>query len=690
MSNSDRFGWLRLPKEKTLGEEIFNDPMIQHLLRQEQQTRVNEVIELDPMWKHALPFRAEFSPALARAIEVCKKKLEITVPVEVFIVPRDGVNAAFIGVDEKTQAARFYFTAGAIQKLSEEALTAVAAHEFGHYEFHRNDQEIRILECKYFGELKPVLQMKLRAWSRAREISADRMSLYITSSYDTVLNALFRVSFGIDGGSSGAVNGYLDEVSEKIKVSDPHDFPDDFYSTHPFSPSRLLALREFQAIIADPAPEKVARTNEAVDKYLSYFENPFVSNPELISKEVKKCLFYLAGELILVDGKIEDSELEKLRTALEIEDGRRRMENLEQADPENSIQVIESLANRAISHLEGRERFDLLKSLILLSAADGYVSESEIDILRYATNLFGFEQEALEKAFHSAGVGRVETGPDKELPPRAMKLKIAIWKSMIRSDPNHPAGYVNAVFDLKRYLAIQDQRRDSLTDDSRLLAESLKMSVEGFLAAHSEPICVELLCYLHDILGEVDPLVARYQEHLVGKPTQLQRIGAHQVAAYAYLEKNDHRGACNAFLSEFLHGEGILPQQFDTVGPLLGEVLDAESFEGLVATPEQILRLAQSVIPQHPKFRKTVTPSTVPPTQSQSAPMPGMAQAPAMQAGIAFQFSGQTVDEIVAEYQAMMIRVQMEVPPMHQMTVIQQLAQAYEQAIQALMARMSA
>jgi len=448
MSNSARFAWLRLPKEKVLGDEIFHDPMIQHLLRQEQQTRVNEVIELDPMWKHALPFRAEFSQPLARAIEACKKKLELTIPVEIFIVPNDVINAAFIGVDEKTQAARFYFTSGAIQKLSEEALTAVAAHEFGHYEFHRNDGEIRLLECKYFGELKPVLQMKIRAWRRAREISADRMSLYVTNSYDAVLGALFRVSFGIDGGSSGAVNGYLDEVGEKIKVSDPHDFPDDFYSTHPFSPSRLLALREFHPVIADPAPEKVTKTNEAVDQYLSYFENPFVSNPELISKEVKKCLFYLAGELILVDGKIEDSELEKLKTALEIEDGKRRMENLEQADPENSIQVIESLASRAISNLEGRERFDLLKSLILLSAADGYLSESEIDILRYATNLFGFDQAVLEKAFHSAGIERVENGPDKELPPRAMKLKIAIWKSMIRSDPNHPAGYVNAVFDL--------------------------------------------------------------------------------------------------------------------------------------------------------------------------------------------------------------------------------------------------
>ena len=74
-------------------------------------------------------------------------------------------------------------------------LQFVLGHEFGHASFGHLD--IAVNHLMESGDLLPLSAMRLRAWQRAAEISADRAGLMLCGSLDAALRATFKASSGI-------------------------------------------------------------------------------------------------------------------------------------------------------------------------------------------------------------------------------------------------------------------------------------------------------------------------------------------------------------------------------------------------------------------------------------------------------------------------------------------------------------
>lgn len=89
--------------------------------------------------------------------------------------------------------------------------------------------------------------MKLYAWNRNAEISADRAGLLCCQSFEAAGRTFFKLSSGVTSDTLAfKLNEYVQQFVdlEQVLSSTEHD-PADWYTTHPFSPLRIKSLELF-------------------------------------------------------------------------------------------------------------------------------------------------------------------------------------------------------------------------------------------------------------------------------------------------------------------------------------------------------------------------------------------------------------------------------------------------------------
>jgi len=113
--------------------------------------------------------------------------------------------------------------------------------------------------------------MRVRAWQRAAEISADRAGLVLAGSLSAAARALFKVASGIVSTAIPASperfaaqwQRLVDEVIEEGEREFHH-------CSHPFPPLRMRALCEFSAASgAADAARAIDAANQSIDRMLA-------------------------------------------------------------------------------------------------------------------------------------------------------------------------------------------------------------------------------------------------------------------------------------------------------------------------------------------------------------------------------------------------------------------------------------
>jgi len=254
------------------------------------------------------------APDIRKMADECIEMLGVELPLELYVYSSPQFNAACF----KPEDDRLYvmFSSSLLEGFNSQELKFVMGHELGHHVYDHHAIPIGYL-LRGNERPDPQLALELFAWSRYAEISADRAGAHCAQNMDAVARALFKLSSGL---TSKIVQFSLDDfVAQVDDMKAGDDEPGqgatraDWFSTHPFSPLRVKALKLFER--SELYRHAKDATNKAdlelgVQAILSLMEPSYLEAKTNTAEAMRRLLF--AGLIAVADASdgISEKELE--------------------------------------------------------------------------------------------------------------------------------------------------------------------------------------------------------------------------------------------------------------------------------------------------------------------------------------------------------------------------------------------
>jgi uncharacterized tellurite resistance protein B-like protein len=325
------------------------------------------------------------TPTLFKAIDHCRKVLGMTAPVDVFCTQSAESNAFVI--PPRGGRITMGITNLALQTLTDSELVSVVGHEFGHVLF--DHFALRpLLQFENHEELAPVDAMRLYAWMRYAELTADRVGLLCCDDYDTAVSMQFKM---ISGLSEPRVLGDIKEAAAQyasLTAEAMERDANDWFSTHPYSPMRLRTLelfhksRTFGTLRGRPGGSLSEKDLEAEVMAVMDLMNPsFLSKKTTCRRESRELLAYGGVAVAAADEKIDRSEIKAIKRL--VGEGKLvdKIDELAEMPAEQRTEKIIELTNMLRAHLPLVRRKKLVEDLCAIAMADKQIMQSEANEL---------------------------------------------------------------------------------------------------------------------------------------------------------------------------------------------------------------------------------------------------------------------------------------------------------------------
>ena len=317
------------------------------------------------------------APDVHRLADNCIETLEVATELELYVFPSPQFNAMCF----KPEDGRLFimFSSSLLEAFDEAELQFVVGHELGHHIYNHHAIPIGfILRGK--NKPDPRLVLELFAWSRYAEISADRAGAHCTHDLESVARSLFKLASGLKGNViTFRLEEFLQQIDDMVTedaVPGMNAPKEDWFSTHPFSPLRVKALKLFD----ESEYERKGGMNKSdlemsVQGLMSFMEPSYIEGKTEAATHMRRLLY--AGAIAVANasdgiGEEEVKIFEKFfgegefSTSLDIE------------------RLIDDLANRTEKALEftnALQRMQVLRDLCLVAEASGEVTEEELTVL---------------------------------------------------------------------------------------------------------------------------------------------------------------------------------------------------------------------------------------------------------------------------------------------------------------------
>ncbi len=170
-------------------------------------------------------------------------------------------------------------SSAAINHLEADEMMFVLGHEFGHAAFgHLELCAGRLAEDP---GVMHAATMRVRAWQRAAEISADRAGLVMAGSLAAAARALFKVASGIVSGATPSsperFAGQWQRLFDEVILEGKREFQD---CSHPFPPLRMKALCDFWSARGATDPDDSLKgVDRDIDRMLTTMDPEAASGP---------------------------------------------------------------------------------------------------------------------------------------------------------------------------------------------------------------------------------------------------------------------------------------------------------------------------------------------------------------------------------------------------------------------------
>jgi len=319
----------------------------------------------------------KMAPDIYKLSDECVERLSMEIPLELYVYSSPQFNAMCF----KPEEGRLFvmFSSSLLEGFTPKELQFVMGHEFGHHIYDHHSVPIGYI-VKGGQRPDPKLALKLFAWSRNAEISADRAGAYCAQDFPSVASGLFKLASGLTGDT---VKFDLDEFLRQVDDMQAADAepgqgaPEgDWFSTHPFSPLRVKALRLFfESNLMDKSGTSLDELDVGVQRLMSLMEPSYLDARTDAAIAMRHLLF--AGSIVVAnvaDG-ISEQEIEAFEKFFE------KGEYNDKLNPKRIEEQLPSRVERAKDNCTETQCMQVIRDLCVIAMADGKVLESEINVL---------------------------------------------------------------------------------------------------------------------------------------------------------------------------------------------------------------------------------------------------------------------------------------------------------------------
>lgn len=315
---------------------------------------------------------AGMAPDIRKMADECIEKLGVELPLELYVYSSPQFNAACF----KPEDDRLYvmFSSSLLEGFSSQELKFVMGHELGHHVYDHHGIPIGYL-LRGQQRPDPKLALELFAWSRYAEISADRAGAHCAQDMDSVASALFKLSSGL---TSKVVQFSLDDFVAQVDDMQTKDQEpgqgapqSDWFSTHPFSPLRVKALKLFEDSELYAGKGTKADLEVGVQAVLSLMEPSYLEAKTDTAEAMRRLLF--AGLIALADSAdgISTAELEVFAKFF----GKYAFSD--KLDIEKIKHTVERRAKEVKEKASETQAMQVLRDMCVMAKADGGVKSAE-------------------------------------------------------------------------------------------------------------------------------------------------------------------------------------------------------------------------------------------------------------------------------------------------------------------------
>ena len=310
----EAIGRIRFASEQKLFDALSGDAPIAKVAEKLRNSNEEEA-NRRRLLANALRITDRIIPSLMQRIELVKRitHLEGT-EVETFIYnsPQQSASCMRFGNGEVF----LLISSGLYSNLTERELLFVVGHEFGHVVYGHHLLPARAILAQR-GACDAERALKLMAWARRAEISADRVGLLCCQDLNVAAKAFIKLSSGL---SEELVDfdlqGYVSQVADFEAISRTVRVVEDFHSTHPFNPIRVVSLSRFweshtlsEFLRHSPAKHSDQAVDARIDELLRFMEPDAAISG---SGNVIECLVWGGFWVAACDGRIDRVEVEAL------------------------------------------------------------------------------------------------------------------------------------------------------------------------------------------------------------------------------------------------------------------------------------------------------------------------------------------------------------------------------------------
>ena len=388
--------------------EFQKDELIQKTLEQVNENS-GKFKSRKHLLKSSLRLTKTLAPMLHKIGEHCKDVLKLKADIEFFVYQNDMFNASCYPPDEN----KLYIilSSGILERFSKDELTFVVGHEIGHVLFEHFDYPVRQILDIGENNLAPIHAMKLYAWNRNAEISADRAGLLCCQNFEAVGRTFFKLSSGVTTDSLDfQLNAYIEQFVDLEEVlNDSTLDPSDWYSSHPFSPLRIKALDLFNKSETYAAfnPSVAGEiTEEAMEmeikRIMSLMEPENLDDNGEHSEKIQRLMF-LGGYLISnADGVVDDSEIQALSSIVSPKVFANCMMTIKGLTQQEMINEVQQLTQDLDIVLSVMQKLNILRDLSIISYADGHIDDSEVNVLYNLAMLLRINTDFIDRVISDA------------------------------------------------------------------------------------------------------------------------------------------------------------------------------------------------------------------------------------------------------------------------------------------------
>ena len=340
---------------------------------------------------------ARMAPAISRLSAKCSEQLGLDIPLEIYVYSSPSFNAACF----KPEDGRLFimFSSALLESFEGSELAFVMGHELGHHLYSHHKIPIGYI-LKGPQRPPPGLALELFAWSRYAEISADRAGAHCAEDLEGVARSLFKLASGLSGNViEFNLADFLRQVDEmQLEDAEPGQGApkEDWFSTHPFSPLRVKALKSFHDSELAGGKGSVDSLEADVQTLMSLMEPSYLESKTSVAEVMRRLLFSGALMVANADGEISESEIEVFEQFFG-KDAFSEKLNLERIERglDERVQQTKDQASHG-------QCLQVVRDLCLIARADKTVTEEERAVLHAIATGLGVSTSFVERVLESS------------------------------------------------------------------------------------------------------------------------------------------------------------------------------------------------------------------------------------------------------------------------------------------------